>query len=221
MIKANLNGIKIAAITCAVPKAIDDLSKYRESFGDKAIEEFSNMTGVKERHIAKEEQTSSDLVFVAAKNLINREQIDVSEIGACIFVTQTPDYRIPATACVLHKRLGLPVDCIAFDVNLGCSGYVYGLNIAASIMKTNEIDKCLFLVGDTSNKDISDEDKSACMLFGDAAAATLLIKDSTSIMSGVYRTDGNDFKAIITPSGAYRNRNAKKERTNVLIMSSI
>ncbi len=205
MIKADLNGVRIAAVVSAVPRTVDKLSAYCGLFGESAVDKFSAMTGVKERRTARDEQTASDLAFAAAKELVEREQIDVSEIGGCVFVTQTPDYRLPSTACVLQKRLGLPKDCIAFDINLGCSGYAYGLNIAASMMKTNGIGKCLLLVGDTLSKVVSGEDRSACMLFGDAGAATLLVMDAGARMAGGFKSDGNGFKTIIVPAGAYRN----------------
>ena len=205
MIKADLSGVRIGAISCAVPTQIDNLSKYRIKFGNEAVDKFVAMTGVKERRISRPEQTASDLAYVAAVELLKNEHIETDNIGACIFVTQTPDYRLPATACVVHKRLGLSKDCIAFDVNLGCSGYVYGLNIAASIMKTNGIDKCLLLTGDTSSRYVSDDDKSSCMLFSDSGAATLLSLDKNSEMYGSFRTNGNGFKTIIVPAGACRN----------------
>ncbi len=211
MIETDLNGVRIAAVVSAVPKNVDDLSVYRGTFGEAAVKKFSAMTGVKERRIAREEQTSSDLAYAAAEHLLARERIHASEIGGCIFVTQTPDYRLPSTACVLQKRLGLSTDCIAFDVNLGCSGYVYGLNIAASLMKTNGIEKCLLLVGDTLSKVVSDEDRSACMLFGDAGAATLLTLDAGGGMAGGFKSDGNGFKTIIVPAGAYRNRQNERK----------
>lgn len=131
-----------------------------------------------------------------------------------MFVTQTPDYRIPSSACVLHKRLGLPKNCIAFDVNLGCSGYVYGMQILSSLMANSNINKGLLLAADTSTKLCSSKDRSSCMLFGDAGSATLLEKvDNANCMKIGLRTDGNGFKNIIIPAGAYRNTNASHKRT--------
>jgi len=214
MIKSDLSGVRIAAVACAVPKTSDDLSDYRLKFGGEAVDKFTAMTAVRERRVAAEEQTASDLAYAAAQYLLERESVNPQEIGACILVTQFPDYRIPATACVLHKRFGLSKDCLAFDVNLGCSGYVYGINIAASLMKTNGIGKCLLLAADTAVRAQSPEDRASCMLFGDAGAATLLELDADAKMYGSFRTDGKGFKAIITPAGAYRNRlTAESERT--------
>lgn len=214
MIQSNFNNIKVAGISTAVPKNKEVLiEKYPSIFGEDAVTQFSKTTGVLERRVALEEQTSSDLAFVAARTLLDNKHINKQEIGVCIYVTQTPDYRIPATACVLHKRLGLSKDCIVFDVNLGCSGYVYGLQIVNSLMQTINCKYGLLLVGDTSNKGIAPEDKTSVMLFGDSGSATLLEKvENAPVMTTAYKTDGEGFKAIIIPAGAYRNREASHER---------
>lgn len=215
MIQSKYDNIKIIGLATAVPKTREVLSeKYNEIFGEHVVSKFSKTTGVIERRVAREEQTSSDLAFVAAEKLLEEKGIDKNEIGICIFVTQTPDYRIPATACVLHKRLGLSKDCIVFDINLGCSGYVYGLQVICSLMQSIQSSYGLLLVGDTSNKGIAPEDSSAVMLFGDSGSATLLKKEKQAKqIVATYRTDGNGFKAIIIPAGAYRNRDASLKRT--------
>ncbi|WP_165249481.1 3-oxoacyl-ACP synthase III family protein [Adlercreutzia sp. ZJ141] len=213
MLTTKVEGVRIAGIQCAVPKAVRRTDEWKEQFGEKAVEDFKSMVGVQEVHVADEGQTSSDLAFAAAEKLLTDMGVEREKIGCLVFVTQTPDYRIPATACVLHKRLDLSKDCIAFDINLGCSGYVYGLNVAAQLLVGSNSDYCLLLVGDTSNKGISPEDKSACMLFGDSGAATLLTKDgSAAPISACFSTDGDGFKAIITPSGAFRNCGASPDR---------
>ncbi len=215
MLCSKFENIRIGGIATAVPKNREVLSeKYNDIFGEHIVAKFSKTTGVMERRVALEEQTCSDLAFVAAKKLLAEKIIDKNEIGTCIFVTQTPDYRIPATACVLHKRLALSKDCIVFDINLGCSGYVYGLQVICSLMQNISSRYGLLLVGDTSNKGIAPKDSSAAMLFGDSGSATLLEKCQRAepILTS-YRTDGEGFKAIIIPAGAYRNRSANKERS--------
>lgn len=181
--------------------------------GKKAVKKFIKTIGVEERYIAAEEQTSSDLAYVAAEQLLKKLGWDRESIDALIFVTQTPDYRLPATACVLHKRLGLGEDCIAFDVNLGCSGYVYGLHMAASYMQNPNMKRLLLLVGDTSNKYVSEQDKSSSMLFGDGGSATAFEREQdTEDINFILKTRGEGFKDIIIPSGGCRNRNGRKER---------
>lgn len=216
MIGSCFEGIRVAGMATAVPKNRETIAeKYDALFGSESVAKFSKTTGVVERRVALEEQTSSDLAFVAASHLLDSKDVDRGSIGVCVYVTQTPDYRFPATACVLHKRLGLSKDCIAFDINLGCSGYVYGMQVVCSLLQSTSCDCALLLVGDTSNKTIAPQDSSAAMLFGDSGSATLLEKtgegDASPIMT-TYRTDGEGFKAIIIPAGAYRNRGASNER---------
>ncbi len=214
MINSQFSNIKIAAVATAVPKNKEVLSeKYNNIFGEKNVTKFSKSTGIYERHISLEEQTASDLAFVAAEKIIKEKQIDRNEIGICIFVIQTPDYRLPATACALHKRLGLSKDCLAFDINLGCSGWVYGLQVICSLLQNVPCKYGLLLVGDTPNKVIAPMDHTLAMLFGDSGVATLFEKAITpDPIQVACRTDGNGFKAIIIPSGAYRNRFAPSER---------
>lgn len=220
MIQSQFENIRIVGISTAVPKNKEVISEvFSERFGAEAVASFSKTTGVYERHLTLQEQTASDLAFVAAEELIEKKNIEKSAIGICIFVTQNPDYNIPATACVLHKRLGLQKDCLAFDINLGCSGYVYGLQVVASLLETTNCKYGLLLVGDTSNKPclngagIAPNDKSAVMLFGEGGSATVLEKCSkTSTIATAYRTDGEGFKAIITPAGRCRNCSAPFER---------
>jgi len=208
-------GVAIKGIACAVPDQKRDSAYWHEVFGQEAVDKFVAMTGVKRVCQALKEQTASDLAFVAAEELLTQKKIDKDTIGALIFVTQGPDYRLPATAFVLQHRLNLPEDCICFDVNLGCSGYVNGLNIVSSLMKDSDIQRALLIVGDTSTKGISPEDKSSAMLFGDAGSCTLLerVSSEEARIDFHLRSDGNRFKAIVKPAGAYRNMNAPRERT--------
>lgn len=214
MPKGSYNNIKISGIVTAVPDNKRDTDYWYDKFGQKAVDRFTKMTGVVSVYQSHEKQTASDLAFVAARELLKKKNIDKDSIGALIFITQGPDYRLPATANVLQFRLGLSDNTICFDVNLGCSGYVNGINIVAALMESSNISRALLLVGDTSTKGVSKEDASVAMLFGDAGAATLLEKCETNDKINYWlKTDGNRFKAIIKPAGAYRNLNAPRERT--------
>jgi 3-oxoacyl-[acyl-carrier-protein] synthase-3 len=215
LIQSAFENIRISGVACTVPTTRDILlEKYAHVFGEETVQKFSKMTGVISRRVTNREQTASDLSYEAARYLMKQKDIQPETIGAIVLVTQTPDYRIPSSACVLHKRLGLSKDCMAFDVNLGCSGYVYGIQILSSLMANSNIDRGLLLAADTSTKSYAPEDRSCCMLFGDAGSATLLEKaDNTSGMKMGFRTDGDGFKAIIIPAGAYRNIDASLDRT--------
>ncbi|GHV51655.1 3-oxoacyl-ACP synthase [Synergistales bacterium] len=216
MLISKYEGIRIAGIAAAVPDNVRRAEEYYDQFGQNKVKNFVNVTGVKERRTALKNQTSSDLAYEAASRLLREKDVNIKEIGALVFVTQTPDYIFPASACVLHTRLGLSTDCMAFDVNLGCSAYVYGLNIVSSLMQSSNITKALLLSGDTLDRYVSPEDRSAAMLMGDAGTATLLEKGSKTgaqnSIIGSFRTDGSRFKAIIIPCGLNRNADAPAER---------
>lgn len=215
MIQSVFENIQVSGIMAIIPKQRQVLEeKYKSVFGLDEVNTFSKTVGVSERRIAGEKQTASDLAFVAAKELLERRAINKKSIGVLIFVTQTPDYRIPATACVLHKRLGLQKDCIALDINLGCSGYIYGMQSICSLMQSTGRKHGLLLVGDTPSKVVAPEDKSTTMLFGDGGSATLLeTKEGASVIRTACWTKGAGFKTIIVPSGSYRNRKGNHNRT--------
>lgn len=204
--------IKISAMASAVPCNIVKSTDYNEKFGEEAVQRFIDMTGVKEHRATGEYQTASDLGFAAAEKILNEKNIDRNSIGAVLFGAHSTDYRRPATACVLHKRLGLSKECAAFDVSLGCSAFIYCVQTAASLMKSSDIDKALVIVGETMSKMVNPEDRSSVMLFGDGGAAALLEKtDDDSEINGLLRTDGTGYKAIIAPAGGFRNLNASNE----------
>jgi 3-oxoacyl-[acyl-carrier-protein] synthase-3 len=141
----------------------------------------------------------------ATEKLIKDLQWNKDEIDVLIFVTQTPDYILPATSCILQDRLGLKESCYTLDISLGCSGWIYGLSVLASLLSTGSMKKGLLLTGDTPSKLCSVEDKSSYPLFGDAGTATAieLRKDSKGFQFHT-QTDGSGFKAIIVPNGGYR-----------------
>lgn len=201
-----LNNVEIKGIACAVPDHIVSNDEYNEVFGTESVEKFIKMTGVKTRHVALEQQCASDLCYVAAKKLLEKLNWEPNSIDALIFITQTPDYAVPATACVLHHRLGLSDGCIAFDVNLGCSAYVYGIWLAATMISTQDLNRVLLLVGDTSNFGINQNDSSTAMIFGDGGAATALEKTKGKDIKYFLNTKGSGFKNIIVPAGHARSR---------------
>ena len=204
--------IKISCVAAAVPTQVVKGENFYAQFGEESVKKFQESTGVKQFHKTKEHQTASDLCFAAAENIINNKGVNRDEIGALVFIAHSTDYRRPATACVLHKRLGLSKDCVSFDISLGCSAFVYGLNVVCSMMQTSDISKALLLCGETLTKMTNPKDKSVAMLFGDGGGAILLekTKEDASI-KGILKTDGNGYKAIIAPAGGFRNMNATKK----------
>ena len=217
MIISEFENIKISAISAAVSNDWSSLLDFSDE-DPTVIKKFIKKTGVEGRYNAGIKQTTSDFCYAAAKKIIEEKHIDKKKIGILVFVTQTPDYGIPATACVLLDRLGLSKDCLVFDVNLGCSGFTYGLNIVASLLKNSNAETALLLCGDTSAKEKRSSIKvktnhSASMLFGDSGTATLITKDSQSKpVKMISKTDGSGFKAIISPYGEWRHPDAPIEK---------
>lgn len=214
MLLSEFKDISVRGISSAVPDMPIDVLSFKNTFSEEGIVEFSKMTGVKSIHRAKPSQTASDLGYIAASDVIEKTGGDPGKIGILIFVTQKPDVRVPSTAFILHNRLGLSKDCICFDLNLACSGFMFGLHTALSMLQSSDAEQALVLTGDTSVRTFSPLDRTVYLLFGDAGTATLLQKDKGAdpIFIGM-RTDGSRFKSIITPSGAYRNMDAPLERT--------
>lgn len=201
-----LKNVEIKGIACAVPERKVDNEDFFGVFGEDSVKKFIKMTGVRTRHIAIDEQCASDLCYVAAKSLMERLNWEASTIDALIFISQTPDYAVPATACVLQYRLGLSQECIAFDINLGCSAYVYGLWQAATMISTQNINRVLLLIGDTSNFGINPNDSATAMIFGDGGTATALEKTEGKDIKYFLKTKGSGYKCIMVPAGHARSR---------------
>ena len=204
------DNIHIAGIASAVPTQRVTVESFADIFGKETVDKFSKMTGVKEFRKTFEHQTASDLGFAAAEKLLQMKNINRDEIGALVFIAHSVDYRRPATSCVLHKRLGLSKECATFDVGLGCSATVYGLQVVGSMMANSDISKALLITAESLTKMVNPGDKSVAMLFGDGGSAILLEKTEKSSMDILLRTDGNGYNAIIAPAGGYRNMNVPK-----------
>ena len=205
-------GIKIISITASVPDNIVPVESFIERFGEDAVEKFTVGTGIHSIYNALPDQTASDLAYAAAEELFKNQPIDKNQIGVMVFVTQSPDYRRPSSACVLQKRLGLSIDCACVEIELGCSGFVYGLQTAMSMMATSETKYALVLLGETASKIVDPMDKSIVMMYGDAGGAILLKKEGKDTITTLLKSDGNRFKAIVLPAGGFRDMNPGHER---------
>jgi 3-oxoacyl-[acyl-carrier-protein] synthase III len=202
----SINDIAIKGISCCVPKNTErniDLGILSEE----EIKKFIEATGIEERRIAPQGICTSDLCCEAAEKLIKDLNWEKEEIEILVFVSQTADYILPVSAAILQDRLGLSTNCVAFDVPLGCSGYVYGISIIASMMKATGMKKGLLLAGDTSSKLLSKSDKSTVPLFGDGGSATAFeIDEKANRIFFDFGTDGSGFKTIIVKDGGSRKR---------------
>ena len=209
----SFKNIRVAGVACAVPTNEVKTETYKSLFGDEEVEKFMEMTGVRASHRTSEHQTCSDLGYRAASELLAKKGIDPNEIGALIFASHSPDYRRPSTAFVLQYRLGLPKEAVCYDISLGCSSLVVGMQTIASIMNTSDINKALLIVGDTAGKSVYPNDRSSAMLFGEAGAVMLLEKTKyeNDEIKALVRSDGSGFKYMIVPGGGYRNLHASEE----------
>lgn len=207
MANFSFGNIRIAGISTAVPKTVVKAQDFAPEWGEEQVRRFVDMTGIECVRRTSAHQTCSDLGFVAAENLIASKKIEREAIGLLVFASGSGDYRRPATACVLHHRLRLAKGCASFDVGLGCSGFVYAVQVAASMMANSDVEKALVIIGETVSKLANDKDRSVAMLFGDAGCAVLLEKGDGEISGSLY-SDGSGFKAIIAPAGGFRNMDA-------------
>lgn len=206
---SELKDIHIVGMAAAVSNTWDSVREISDE-EETVINKFIKTTGVEGRYSAAPRQCTSDFCFAAAEKILNEKGINRDEIGVLVFVTQTSDYGIPATACVLQNRLGLNKSCLAFDVNLGCSGFTCGMTILGSLLMNTKTRYGLLLVGDTSAREKSRKKKSkighsAELLFGDSGTATLVEKKPSESILVSSHTDGSGFKAIINPFGGFRN----------------
>lgn len=195
----SIQNVGIFAVAATVPKKCVKNSDLSLVYGESEVNKLISTIGVEQRHVTGATTTSADLCLDAAKTLLSTGKIAADDIQAVIFVSQTPDYQLPATACILQDKLNIPTTALAFDMNMGCSGYVYGLQVAASLIHSG-MKNVLLLVGDTISKLVKAGDRSTELLFGDAGTATLVSYMQDSKMSFKLGTDGSGFKHIIAKS---------------------
>lgn len=198
--------VRIAGIAAGVPQNIaSNLHPTKDDVmsSEYSPEDYVKTTGVLERRVSRV-LTTSDLSYAAAEKLIADLGWNKNEIEALIFVSQTPDYVLPATACILQDRLGLSKECYASDISLGCSGWVYGLSSVASLVASGMIKKALLLCGD-AKKRFKTSNQLRDPLFGSAGTATAIeYSEGDKGLNFHFGTDGSGFDAIVTPDGGSR-----------------
>lgn len=196
---------RIAGMAAAVPR--NEISNWDYPYLNELEKKMLIKTiGVEKKRFAPKNLTTSDLCFAAAEKLIAELNWKKNEIDVLIYVSQSKDYFLPSTACILQDRLGLSKSTMALDVGMGCSGYVYGLSIINSLMSSSGLKKGLLMVGDNSLVLCNYRDKSAFPLFGDAATVTAIeFMEGASPIHYDLQTDGSKHKAIIVPHGGLRN----------------
>ena len=198
------NNVGISSISACVPKTIVNNNALINILSEEEVVKTIENIGIKEKRFADKDVCSSDLCFKAAEQLITDNNIDRNSIDALIFLSQTPDYKIPATAPILQHRLGLPKTTLSFDMNLACSGYVYALSTAFAYASLQGVNRVLLLVGETFSKITSPLDKVNAPLYGDAGTATLIEKGDFADAHFILCSDGSGKDAVIIPAGEYR-----------------
>ena len=198
-------GVGITAMSAAVPKRVIKNREYTDVFSAQEANDIVDKTGIEERRFADDETCSSDLCLAAAEKLIADNNINKEEIDLLVFISQTPDYRMPATSVTLQHRLGLPHSTIAFDISLGCSAFMYGLSVVYGMMEHSNLRKALILDGETRSKVYSPRDRRSAFLFGDGGVAALVERNPKFGKSTFsLNSDGSRADLIMIPAGGYR-----------------
>ena len=205
MANIKFKNVKISAITACVPKNVSKNSDLGYLIPEEEIEKTINSIGIKEKRFVDEDTTASDLCFKAAEKLIEDNGIDRNSIDMVLFLSQLPDYKIPATAPILQHRLGLPTTTAALDLSLGCSGWVYALSTAMAYASMPGINRVLLLDGETFSKFVNKMDKVDAPLYGDAGTATLVEKtdDDFESVFNLY-SDGSGEDSVKIKAGGGR-----------------
>lgn len=198
--------VGITAMAACVPKNVIDNYHYDlDIWPEEEVKKVVDKVGVKERRFADKDTCSSDLCFAAAEKLIKDNNINRDEIDLVIFLSQTPDYRMPATSILLQDRLGLPMSTMAFDISLGCAGFISALSIVYAMMQNHGFRKALLLDGETRSKVYSRKDRREAFIFGDAGIAALIERNENFGESHFsINSDGSRGKLIMIPAGGYR-----------------
>ena len=201
-----IKNVSIRGITACVPSHIEENSTLAV-FSEGEAERVIAQTGIERKHkVGNTEITASDLCERAFKELIEKLEWEQASIDLLGFVTLTPDYLEPPTACVMHGRLGLPESCMTLDLTQGCPGWINGMATISALLSNGSIKRAILLNGDTASQMRSPFDKESLPLFGDAGVATALEFDETaSPMEFNFGSRGKDFEAIIRPVGGFRN----------------
>lgn len=200
----SLHDISIKGLSASVPVAVEDNAEL-DLIPEKQRASFIETTGIRYRRIAPAGLTAADLCLNAAGRLLSDIGWDAREIDILIFVTQTPDYVIPNSASIIQYKLGMSKNSIVFDINLGCSGYVYGLSVIGALLQNIPNGRGLLLVGDCSSSVVSKNDKSTYPLFSDAGSATALERKDGQVWHFNLQTDGAGNEDIMVKGGGMRN----------------
>lgn len=206
---SKFQSVHIKGLATALPLHTFAFTSLTEAVANSAVQSWIEKTGHSSNRKALEVQTASDLGFEAATTILDNHKIDLDTIGVLVFASKTPDYRSPATAIVLHKRLGLSMDCLAYDCNMGGAGFHYGLQIVSSLLATTNKKHGLLIVGDTTSKQIA-SNSLLQLEYGDACSAVLVEKTPDSLPMHIQtHSYGEAYPVFMIEKGGYRNKNSE------------
>jgi len=195
----------IGPITVHLPERVETNDQLQAEFPNWDMDLIYSKTGIAARHLAEPDECASDLGVAAAKKLFEQYDIDSQSVDFLLFCTQSPDYPLPTTACLVQDRLGLRTSAGAIDFNLGCSGFVYGLSFADGLIRTGSVRRVMLITAETYSKYIHPTDRSLRTIFGDGAAATLIdAADEPTLTSFRYGTDGSGADTLLVAAGGAR-----------------
>lgn len=199
--------VYIKALSYYLPERVLTNEELVQEFPEWTVEKIASKVGVESRHVVGENETASDMAVKAAEQLFSEHALDRSQVDFVLLCTQSPDYFLPSSACLVQHRLGLSVHCGALDYNLGCSGYVYGLSLAKGLIAAGVVKNVLLLTAETYTKHLHPKDKGNRTIFGDAATATWVASEGfASIGNFSLGTDGNGAENLIVKTGACRHK---------------
>jgi len=196
---------KIQNISCYFPDKVLKNKDLQNEFSNLKLPELTRLTGVTQRHICETDETSLDMAVAAAKNVFKDSSIKKQDIDYVIFCSAGGDYITPASSCIIHDKLNLSAGCGAFDFNQGCTGYIYGLSLADSLITAGNASNILLLTSEAITKTIHPKDSSNRAIFGDAATASIIVKgNENNLGKFIFGTDGSKFDKIIIKHGRER-----------------
>lgn len=201
--KSTMSGLMIRAIATGLPRGVREMDEYAEEFGAKAIARIKKSTGVERVHVSEEGKCSSDYTLETARRLLAETGLGADAVDGLVNICQTPDFPVPCSAVILQHRLGLPRDAVCFDINWGCSGYIYGLYQASMLIRAGGCERVLVLTGDTQSRMIHAADRGNRMVLGDGFSATLVEKGEGTLHFNI-KSDGAGYKYIWQEAGGYR-----------------
>ncbi len=215
--KVKLNGLKIPHIATCLPKKVVPMSTYEKFFSAKDIKRIIESTGVESVHVADENLCSSDYYAETAKKLMYEGNFKPDDFDGIVMVFQTPDYNIPTAATIMQDRLGLPKDTVAFEINYGCTGYIYGIYQASLLVSSGSCRRVLVFTGDTHVRTLHEEDRANRMILGDGFAVTIVERGEDEFAFEIF-SDGSGYKQIIIEAGGFRM--PKSEKTSEPIIDA-